>query len=64
MAESDYARLVKGLWVDTVFNADPDIDPKGELCWESMAIGFFVGYKFTPKQAQRMYRELLEEELA
>jgi len=44
-------------WVDDVYNHS-EIDPENNYCWESMAIGYYLGKGHSIKQAEFLVRKL------
>lgn len=52
-----------GLWRDRVIDRGDEIDPHGEYCWESLALGYFLGMQFSLDVAEDMVAELRQMHL-
>ena len=47
-------------WKKTIYVNAHDIDPHDELCWRSLAIGFFMARGLSAKQAEAKYNECVK----
>lgn len=49
------------VWVEEINNNASYIDPENRLCWESLAIGYYLGKGHSIKQAEFLVRRLQKE---